>query len=187
VGKVQSGETVAVFGCGGVGLAAIMIAKSRGATVIGIDTSNPARDRARLAGADYVFDSVHDDVVKEVKKISSAGADLTVDALGSIATSKLAVESLRRLGRHVQVGLLPPAEVKDQATIPMHTVIGRELTILGSHGMSAAHYPEMLSEIASGKLRPDTLVERMITLEQVPGALEQLGSNPVPGITIIKP
>mgnify|MGYP000044038289 CR=1 FL=1 len=185
--KVKSGETVAIFGCGGVGLAAIMIAKSRGATVVGIDTSNPARDRARLAGADYVLDSIHDDVVEEIKKYAPAGADLTVDALGSIATSKLAVESLRRLGRHVQVGLLPTAEVKDQATVPMHTVIGRELTIMGSHGMSAAHYPEMLAEIASGVLRPDTLVERTITLDEVPDALAQLGTNPLPGITIIKP
>jgi alcohol dehydrogenase len=133
------------------------------------------------------LDSIHDDVVKEIKKYAPAGADLTVDALGSIATSKLAVESLCRLGRHVQVGLLPPAEVKDQATVPMHTVIGRELTIMGSHGMSAAHYPEMLAEIASGVLRPDTLVERTITLDEVPDALAQLGTNPLPGITIIKP
>jgi alcohol dehydrogenase len=187
VGKVQATELVAVFGCGGIGLAAVMIAKSRGATVVGIDTSNPARDRARLAGADYVLDSIHDDVVKELKKLRPAGADLTIDALGSIATSKLAVESLRRLGRHVQVGLLPPAEVKDQATIPMHTVISRELTIMGSHGMSAAHYPQMLSEIADGTLRPDTLVERTITLEQAPDALAGLSSNPLPGITVIKP
>jgi alcohol dehydrogenase len=126
-------------------------------------------------------------VVKEIKKYAPAGADLTIDALGSIATSKLAVETLRRLGRHVQVGLLPPAEVKDQATIPMHTVISRELSIMGSHGMSAAHYPQMLSEIADGTLRPDTLVERTITLEQAPAALAGLESNPLPGITIIKP
>lgn len=187
VGKVQAGETVAVFGCGGVGLAAIMIAKSRGATVIGIDTSNPARDRARLAGADYVLDSDHDDVVKDIKKLVPAGADLTVDALGSIQTSRLAVESLRRLGRHVQVGLLPPAQIGDHATVPMHVVIGRELTIMGSHGMAAASYPEMFDDITSGRLRPDTLVERMIGLEDVPDALDQLGKKPLPGITIIKP
>jgi threonine dehydrogenase-like Zn-dependent dehydrogenase len=53
--------------------------------------------------------------------------------------------------------------------------------------MSAAHYPEMLAEIASGVLRPDTLVERTITLDEVPDALAQLGTNPLPGITIIKP
>ena len=187
VGKVEAGETVAVFGCGGVGLAAIMIAKSRGATVIGIDTSNPARDRARLAGADYVLDSDHDDVVKDIKKLVPAGADLTVDALGSVQTSRLAVESLRRLGRHVQVGLLPPAQIGDSATIPMHVVIGRELTILGSHGMAAASYPEMFADITSGRLRPDTLVERMISLDEVPDALDQLGKKPLPGITIIKP
>jgi len=187
VGKVQSGETVAVFGCGGVGLAAIMIAKSRGAIVIGIDTSNGARDRARLAGADYVLDSDHDDVVKDIKKLVPAGADLTVDAFGSVQTSRLAVESLRRLGRHVQVGLLPPAQIGDHATIPMHIVIGRELSIMGSHGMAAASYPEMFADITSGQLRPDTLVERMISLDEVPAALEQLGKNPLPGITIIKP
>jgi alcohol dehydrogenase len=69
----------------------------------------------------------------------------------------------------------------------MHTVIGRELTIMGSHGMSAAQYPQMLSEIADGTLRPDTLVERTISLADVPEALAVIGANPLPGITIIKP
>jgi len=187
VAKVQPGELVVVFGCGGVGLAAIMIATSRGATVVGVDTSHHARDRARLAGAEVVLDSIHDDVPKVVKALNGRGADVTIDALGSIATAKLAIETLRRLGRHVQVGLLPPAQLQDQASIPMHLVIGRELTVMGSHGMSAATYPDMLADISSGKLRPDTLVERLITLEEVPAALEQMGTNPLPGITVIKP
>lgn len=185
VAKVQPGEWVAVFGCGGVGLAAVMIAKSRGARVIGVDTSHAARDRAKLAGAELVLDSVHDDVVAVTRKLTEVGVDVTVDALGSIKTAKLAVESLRRLGRHVQIGLLPPAQIGDHASIPMHLVIGRELQIFGSHGMSAATYPDMLADISSGLLRPDSLIERSISLEEVPEAMQNLGSHP--GITIIKP
>ena len=185
VAKVEPGEVVAVFGCGGVGLAAVMIAKSRGARVVGIDTSHQARDRAKLAGAELVLDSVHDDVPAEIKKLNPAGADVTVDALGNANLVKLAIESLRRLGRHVQIGLLPPAVIQDQATVPMHIVIARELQILGSHGMSAATYPQMLADISSGLLRPDSLIERTITLEQVPDAMKNIGT--MPGITIIKP
>lgn len=185
VARVQPGEWVAVFGCGGVGLAAIMIAKSRGAKIIGIDTSHQARDRAKLAGAEVVLDSVHDDVVTEIRKLTGVGADVTVDALGNAQLVKLGIESLRRLGRHLQIGLLPPAVVNDQATVPMHVVIARELQVLGSHGMAASAYPEMLADISSGKLRPDSLIERTIKLEDVPGAMKNIGS--LPGITIIKP
>ena len=185
VANVKPGEVVAVFGCGGVGLASVMIAKSRGARVVGIDTSHQARDRAKLAGAELVLDSVRDDVPAEIKKLNAAGADVTVDALGNAGLVKLAIESLRRLGRHVQIGLLPPAVIQDQATVPMHTVIARELQIFGSHGMSAATYPQMLADISSGLLRPDSLIERTISLEQVPDAMKNIGT--LPGITIIKP
>jgi O-acetylhomoserine/O-acetylserine sulfhydrylase-like pyridoxal-dependent enzyme len=106
VGKVQAGETVAIFGCGGVGLAAIMIAKSRGATVVGIDTSNPARDRARLAGADYVLDSIHDDVVKEIKKYSPAGSGsvLSFELKGGVEAGKKFVESLKLFSHVANIG-----------------------------------------------------------------------------------
>ena len=187
VAKVQPDETVAVFGCGGVGLAAIMIAKSRGARVVAVDKSNAALDRARLAGADLRLDAQFDEVLKDIKKFGHYGVDVTVDALGSIDTASLAIESLKRLGRHVQIGLLPPAVTQGQASIPMHLVIGRELSVHGSHGMSAAAYPEMLEDIAAGRLRPETLIERVISLEQAPDALATLADNPQPGVTIIRP
>lgn len=187
VAQVSHGETVAIFGCGGVGLAAIMIAKSRGARVVAVDKSNSALDRATLAGAEKRLDAQYDEVVKEIRKFGGNGVDITVDALGSKETSKLAVESLRRLGRHVQIGLLPPAVINDQATIPMHLVIGRELQILGSHGMSAATYPEMLDDIITGRLRPDLLVERVISLDEAPAALMAMNNGSTPGVTIIRP
>ncbi len=187
VAKVQPDETVAIFGCGGVGLAAIMIAKSRGAQVVAIDKSHEALDRARLAGADVRVDAVYDEVVKVVRKFGDNGVNVTVDALGSIETSRTAIETLKRLGRHVQIGLLPPSVVGDHATIPMHRVIGHELTVLGSHGMSAATYPDMLSDIANGLLRPELLIERVISLDDVPAELAAMSTTSVPGITIIHP
>ena len=187
VAKVQPTDTVAVFGCGGVGLAAIMIAKSRGARVVAVDKSNSALDRARMAGADLRLDAQFDEVVKEIRKFGSYGVDVTIDALGSIATATAAIESLKRLGRHVQIGLLPPAITAGQAAIPMHLVIARELSVHGSHGMSAAAYPEMLDDISAGRLRPETLIERVISLADAPDALMTLVDNPQPGVTVIRP
>ena len=187
VAKVQRGETVAVFGCGGVGLAAIMIAKSRGAEVIAIDISNDALQLAVALGADFMVNSKTQDTVPAIRKIQALGVDVTVDALGSIATSRDAVASLRIQGRHVQIGLLPPAVVGDHATVPMHTVIGRELQILGSHGMSAADYPRMLADIAEGRLQPDKLIMREISLDQAIIGLETMSTSSEAGVTIINP
>jgi alcohol dehydrogenase len=113
--------------------------------------------------------------------------NVTVDALGSVDTARSAIESLKRLGRHVQIGLLPPAVIGDHATIPMHRVIGHELTVMGSHGMSAATYPDMLADIAAGRLRPDLLIERVISLEEVPAELAAMSHASPPGVTIIHP
>jgi alcohol dehydrogenase len=69
----------------------------------------------------------------------------------------------------------------------MHLVIGRELQVLGSHGMAAATYPDMLDDIITGRLRPDLLIERVISLEEVPAALAELSNGSAPGVTIIRP
>lgn len=187
VGAVRAGETVAVFGCGGVGLAAIMVAKSRGARVIAVDTSHAALDRARLAGAEERLDVHFDEVVREARRFGGNGVDMSIDAIGTIDTARQAVESLRRGGRHVQIGLLPSSVIRGHATVPMHLVIAYELTIHGSHGMAAADYPAMLADIAEGRLRPELLIERVIGLEDVPAALAEMGDNPTPGVTVIRP
>ena len=74
---------------------------------------------------------------------SGGGAHLSVDAVGSPAACRTGILSLRRRGRHVQVGLLPPAA--GRAEVPMERVIGWELDVLGSHGMGAADYPALLA------------------------------------------
>ena len=186
IGRVQPGEQVAVFGCGGVGLAVVMIAAALGAEVTAVDISTAALDMATEFGARYVVNSAGEQVIEQtIRELLNGGADVTLDALGSIETTRAAVATLKPRGRHVQVGLLPPAEISDRATVPMHLVIGRELQILGSHGMSARDYPAMLEMIAAGTLNPQRLVPNTIELSDAPAALAALGNATLPGVRVI--
>ena len=187
VAHVQPGETVAVFGCGGIGLAAIMIAAASGATVVAVDVNPEALQLAAQVGATHVFNAAEGDVVTAIKNVIPEGVDVSVDALGSIPTAKSAVESLRVQGRHVQIGLLLPAKIGDKATVPMHVVIAKELSVLGSHGMAAAAYPEMLADIAAGVIDPGQFITHRIPLNAVPDALAKMSTGTKPGVTIIQP
>lgn len=184
-GRVAPGEWVAVHGCGGVGLSAVMIAVAAGARVVAVDTAPAALELARAFGAAHCVDPGRDDAAEAVREHTRGGAHLSLDALGSAATASASVAGLRRRGRHVQVGLLPAAQ--GSAALPMERVIGWELEILGSHGMAAHAYPPMMELVRSGALRPDLLVTSTIPLDAAPAALAAMGAAPGPGITIIRP
>jgi alcohol dehydrogenase len=180
--KVQPGETVAIFGCGGVGLSAIMIAKAQGANVYAIDINDEALEIAQSLGAQTI-NSKNTDPVAFLQNLG--GAHVAVDALGSEATSGASVLSLARGGRHLQLGLLlTPSGL---TAIPMARVIAWELDLLGSHGMAAVDYPEMLALVANGVLNPSLLVKREVNLVVGAQALADLNNQQQGGITIIKP
>ena len=185
---VQSGEWVAIFGCGGVGLSALMVAKALGARVIAIDISTVTLAKATQLGADVTINSGEIDALIQIADITGDGADVAIDALGSQATSSQSILSLRRRGRHLQLGLLlAPDGLTPE---PMARVIAYELDILGSHGMAARDYPKMLEMVASGILRPDLLVERTVGLADGIIALRAMGEPAgamVGGITVIEP
>ena len=149
-GRVSEEEWVAVHGCGGVGLSAVMIAAALGARVVAVDIDPEVLLLARDLGAAEVINARDtDDVVERVRELTGRGAHVSIDALGSAVTSTNSIACLRKRGRHVQVGLLAGDDYRPR--IPMEQVIGRELEILGSHGMQAHRYPEMLGLIAAGK------------------------------------
>ena len=185
IGRVRPGEEVAVHGAGGVGLAALAIARALGARVIIIDPSSAAREAAlRLGAAATLEPSI--DLVDTVRDATGGGPHVSVDAIGDDLACRTSIESLRPRGRHVQVGLLPPGTAVDP--VPMHTVISRELEVLGSHGLAAHDYPELLALVTSGRLRPDLLVARTITLDEVPEAFSLIGTPDQPaGMTLIHP
>jgi alcohol dehydrogenase len=182
-GRLQPGEWVAVHGCGGVGLSAIMIAVAAGAGVVAVDVSPAALALAEGLGAVPI--SGTGDVASAVKEATDGGAHLSLDAYGSRLTSANSIRSLRKRGRHVQVGLM----LADQAIgeVPMDAVVAGELEILGSHGMAAHEYPAMLDAIVSGRIDPRILVGRTIGLDKAPRALAELDASAHPGMTVIEP
>lgn len=169
-GRVQSGEWVAVHGCGGVGLSAILIARAAGARVVAVDVSPAARAAAEALGAVALEPST--DTAGDVRALTDGGAHLSLDAFGSAETSIASVLSLRPRGRHVQVGLLLDADATP--AMPMGQVIAHELDLLGSHGMSARDYPSMLAEIADGRLDPALTRGRVIGFDELPAALAEM-------------
>lgn len=185
-GRVRPGEWVAVHGCGGVGLSAVMVAVASGARVVAVDVSDGARDLARRFGAEVTVDPGETDVVAAVRGATEGGAHVSLDALGSHRTCADSVRCLRTRGRHVQVGLLPPD--LGHPPVPMARVIALELEVLGSHGMAAHDYPAMLAMVASGRLRPDLLVTRRLGLDEAGAALAAMGEPGQPaGVTVIEP
>lgn len=184
--RVRPGEWVVVIGAGGVGLSAVMVASALGARVVAVDRHDGALDAARRAGAERtVLAGVGADVADQVHTLTDGGAHVAVDAVGSQQTCADGILSLRRRGRHVQVGLLPP--VDGHPRVPMSRVIGWELDVLGSHGMAAADYPEMLALVADGTLRPQDLVERVVGLEEGARLLPTLHDAPRAGMVVVDP
>jgi alcohol dehydrogenase len=183
-GKVTPGQWVAVHGCGGVGLSAIMIAAAFDAKVIAVDIDDDALELANMIGA-FATVNARDaySVVNEIMDISDGGVHLSLDALGTSETCYNSIANLRKRGRHVQVGLM--AGDDHHPAVPMELVIANELEIVGSHGMQAFEYKSMLHMIKTGKLQPHKLVRQTVSLERAAESLGNPGELQVPGVTII--
>lgn len=182
-GQTKPDQWVAVHGCGGVGLSAIMIAKALGAQVIAIDISDEALNFAQSIGADFLVNSKQQDPIEAVKEITKGGAHVSLDALGNKITCYNSVANLRKRGKHIQVGLMAGDDYNPQ--IPMHLVVANELEILGSHGMQAHAYPEMMDMIKSGKLAPQKLIGELISLEQGASLLPEMNKFKGIGVRVI--
>lgn len=182
---VKPGEWVTVIGVGGVGLSAVQVAAAAGANVIAVDRTPAALELARSLGAAETVLANGAEVAPAVHEITGGGSHVAVDAVGTAGTCADAIHSLRRQGRHVQVGLLPNVDGHPQ--VPMDRVIAWELDVLGSHGMASADYPEMLDQVAAGKLRPQALVERVVGLAEGARLLPEFGAASPVGVTLIDP
>jgi alcohol dehydrogenase len=182
--RTLPGEWVAIHGCGGVGLSAIMIAKALGAQVVAIDITDEKLLTAQAFGADVLINATKTPkVARAIKEATDGGAHVSIDALGSSTTAFNSVSCLRRRGRHVQVGLMLGDDAR--AAMPMARVITHELEIKGSHGMQAHRYSGMLGMINRGLLDPGKLIGRRISLGEVPISLSEMGHFPGTGITVV--
>jgi alcohol dehydrogenase len=181
--KVRGGEWLAVHGCGGIGLSAIMIGAALGANIIAIDIDEAKLDRAVGLGALYKVNAKHSDAVTAVKELTGGGAHVSIDALGSALTSRNSVRSLRKRGRHVQIGLTLAEDAN--VPVPMDEVLAKELHLMGSHGMPAHRYTDLLRMVLSGKVQPKKLIGKTIALGQAGEELVSMGDFAQHGVTVI--
>ena len=183
-GKVSAGQWVAIHGCGGIGLSAIMIAEAMGARTIAIDITNEKLDFAKTIGASLTLNAKKtDDVASTVLDLTNGGAHVSIDALGSTETCINSIKCLRKKGKHIQVGLMNGND--SVSPIAMGQIIFKELEILGSFGMQFHKYPEMLAMIESRKLKPETLIGRTISLEDSTFALSNMNAFEEIGMAVI--
>lgn len=186
-GRVGAGDQVAVHGCGGVGLSAVMVAVALGADVVAVDVSASALAAAHELGAAASIDATGlspQRVGAAVRDASGGGVHVSIDALGGAATMSASLASLRRRGRHVQVGLMLGDDAV--APVPMGRLLAEELEIVGGHGMPARDYPDMLALVAEGRLDVRRLVGRVVPLSAAPDALMAM-SQPATtsGMTVV--
>ncbi|MBI4934874.1 MAG: alcohol dehydrogenase catalytic domain-containing protein [Actinobacteria bacterium] len=180
-GRLRAGEVLCVFGCGGVGLAAVAMGRAVGATVVAVDIAPDALALAASVGSDITLDARdHDDIAAAVHA-ATGGAHVSVDCLGNAATAANSVFSLRALGRHVQIGLFPSA----LAEFPVSRVIRDELEVLGVHGLSASRFHEVFALMESGRLDPTAMVTQRLALSDVPSALPAMGRFASPGVSVV--
>ena len=183
-GNVTAGQWVVVHGCGGVGLSAIMIACALGANVVAVDISDNKLLLASELGAVATLNaSAVGDLAGGVRDLTGGGAHVSVDAIGNAEVCFNSINSLRKRGRHIQIGLMVGGSNKPR--IPMDKVLANELQVVGSHGMQAHRYVEMLEMISAGRLSPEKLIGRTIGLDESIEALTSMSEFRNNGVTII--
>lgn len=182
--QVRAGEWVVVHGCGGIGLSAIQIASSIGAQVIAVDIGDEKLDMAKKLGAVAVVNSKSENPVEAVLEITKGRAHVSVDALGITATCQNAILSLRKRGRHLQIGLTTKEE-KGYIPVPIDMIVSKEAQIIGSGGMPTSRYQEMFNLLESVQIDPGKLVTERVSLEQVSDVIQAMTNYSNIGISVV--
>ena len=182
---LQPGEWLAIHGAGGVGLSALLIGKAIGASVLAIDVNEEALQLARTLGATQTLNVAGiADVGAAVREATNGGAHVSLDALGITATFHNSIRGLRKLGRHVQIGM--PLGRHAEPTIPLlELVYSRQISVMGTRGIPASRFPALFEMIAAGHIDPARLVTNTISLEEAGPALEAMNGYSGAGITVI--
>lgn len=176
--RVTPGASVAVFGCGGVGLNVIQGAAIAGAErIVAIDTLESKLDMARRFGAtDVLLAKPGEDLTKPLKKLTGGGADYAFECVGSGELAAAAYKAIGRGGMAVVVGV---AKASDSTSVRTMTLPLEEKTLTGSYFGSCVprvDFPRMLGLYMQGKLKLDELITKRYSIEEAPQAFADLES-----------
>lgn len=169
-GQVRAGDSVAVVGCGGVGLNVVQCAAASGATVIAVDLNDARLDLARQLGACHTINPKGiERVDKEVRKLTDGGVDVAFEVVGNPKTIDLAFNLIRKGGRLVVIGFSHDAVPINAAKLMFY-----ELELVGSLGCGAGLYPEIVAQVASGRIRLEPIVSGTFPLDRINEGFDRL-------------
>lgn len=171
-GRLQVGENVAIFGCGGLGIHGVQIAKVCGASlVIAVDVIDSALERAKRVGADKVINPREEKLVEKIKEITGGdGVDLAIEFIGLRETIEQAMGSIRVGGRVVVVGLGP----EHISLPPPIRFVRTEFSLLGSYGSTSSEMQNVIDLVSNGKLDLSNSITKKFPLEEVNRGLKDL-------------
>jgi 6-hydroxycyclohex-1-ene-1-carbonyl-CoA dehydrogenase len=170
--EVRPGDTVVVYGCGGVGLNVVQFARLAGGIVIAVDVADEKLDHARRLGAADVINARQEPagVAKAVRRLTGgAGADIAIEAIGNPATMKEAFGSLRPGGRLVVVGYSD-----HEIALNAGRIMYREMEIRGSLGCRPVDYPRVIELARTGRIEVASLVTARFPLDEINAGLDTL-------------
>ncbi len=173
-GRLQAGESVGIFGCGGLGSHAIALARLIGATpIVAVDVDARARERALELGADVAIDAGEADVVRAVRAAAGGGLDLALEFVGLPEIVEEAVRCLGKRGRAVLVGV-----GTGRASLPpLIAFVGREQAVLGSFGADRGDSADLYALIAAGDLDLSGSISARYPLTEADAALQHLARD----------
>ncbi len=173
-GRVTANDTVAIYGCGGVGLGAVSAAAFRGATVIAIDLDDKKLAIAAGAGAQHLIHSSREDVHARLQEITDGhGPDVVIEAIGRPETFRAAVEEVAFTGRVVYIGY-----AKDLVSYETRLFVQKELDILGSRNALAQDFKEVIRMFEQKRFPTSETISAVVPLEEAPAILKAWSENP---------
>jgi S-(hydroxymethyl)glutathione dehydrogenase/alcohol dehydrogenase len=177
---LQAGQTVAVFGCGGVGLAIVQGARIGGARqIIGVDVFDGKLEMAKRVGATHVVNSANDDPVKAVRALTGgAGVDHAFEAVGNARLVRQAIESLAIRGTATIVGVLPPDATIEFPWMAIRPECRVQTSRMGSNRFRL-DIPLYLEFYRQGRLLLDEMVTRRGRLEDINEAFRAMKAGEV--------
>jgi D-arabinose 1-dehydrogenase-like Zn-dependent alcohol dehydrogenase len=163
--QVLPGEWVAVYGCGGVGLSVVNIAKAMGANVIGVDINDANLELAKQMGAVYTVNSREANPVEAIRELTKGGADVSVDALGLPVVVVNSIRSLKKDGRHLQAGVI--GADGGNVSVPVTEMLMKEIRFISTFGMPVHRFSSLLPLVSTGSLTPGKMINREVSLSEV--------------------
>lgn len=182
---IDAGDWVAVHGCGGIGLSAVNVATALGGNVIAVDLEDDKLKLAKEMGAvETVNGTDIEDVPGEIQTITNGGAQISVDGLGIRTTCLNSINSVERTGTHVQIGITT-SEEEGRIDMPIDYMLHSEIDCITAKGFQPHRYGEIFRLMHEGKIHPEKLVTKHVSLDDINDRLEAMTDFETKGVEVI--